>query len=189
MIGSLRGVVETVFPPYILIDVSGVGYKVLLPIPVVTQAAVGQSLKLFTYTYVREDALELFGFLHLSDLTLFEKLIGISGIGPKTALAIFSVGKTDEIVSAITTGDVSFFEHVPRLGKKNAQKIIIELKEKLGGIGEIEIEGLSQETNELQTILKQFGFTQQEVKIALQQVKKDASVEEKLKMALQYLGK
>ena len=128
MIGSLNGKIELLDRPFVIVDISGVGYRVLIADSIYTKLTIGEKIKLFTFTYVREDALELFGFLTIEDLKIFENLITVSGIGPKTALNIFSFGGRKEIIEAIIKGDVDFFTSVPRLGTKNAQKIIIELK-------------------------------------------------------------
>src|SRR3990167_9251125 len=141
MIGSLNGKVDLLQRPNAIIDVNGVGYKVLVADSVYKKLTVGDKLKIFTYTYVREDALELFGFLEVEDLKLFESLITVSGIGPKTALNIFSFGGRKDIIEAIIKGDVSFFTSVPRLGTKNAQKIIIELKGKMGSSQDLDLSG------------------------------------------------
>src|SRR3989344_9424166 len=135
MIGLLKGKVELLYRPFVIVDVNGVGYKILVSENVYKKLTTNENIKIFTYTYVREDALDLFGFLELEDLTLFENLITVSGIGPKTALNIFSFGERKDIVEAIIKGDVSFFTSVPRLGTKNAQKIIIELKNKMAAGG------------------------------------------------------
>ena len=90
MIGFLKGKVELLKRPFVIVDVNGVGYKVLVPETIYAKLSLGESLKIFTYTYVREDALDLFGFLEAEDLGLFESLLTVSGIGPKTALNIFS---------------------------------------------------------------------------------------------------
>ena len=134
MIGFLSGEVVARDDPYIVIDVNGVGYKVVVANGVLSNLGKNGKVKLFIYTHVREDAISLFGFLDSLDLKLFENLISVSGIGPKTAMNIFSIGNREEIIQSIITSDVSFFTGVPRLGKKNAQKIIIELKSKLGSI-------------------------------------------------------
>ncbi len=191
MIAALKGIVELVDTPHIIIDVGGVGYKVLLSNTILSTVTTGQEIKLFIYTHVREDLLDLYGFLHFADLKLFEKLLGVSGIGPKTAMGIFSLGTSSEIISAIVSGDISFFTGVPRLGKKNAQKIIIDLKSKLGSSADIDLsDGNFEKTSEVLTALEYFGFTTREAKEALQKTKKEGqSVEEKIKLALKYLGK
>ena len=191
MIGYLKGRVELTDGPFVLIDVNGVGYKVLVPIHVLStlQKSNGK-VTIFTYTHVREDALSLFGFLNLEDLKLFETLLTVSGIGPKTALGIFSLGSGKEITEAIIKGDVSYFAGVPRLGKKNAQKIIIELKNKLGGM-EYELSGKDgEEQEEIMAVLKTFGFSSKEAYEALKAIKgQGKTLEEKVRLALKYLGR
>lgn len=191
MIAALKGIVDSIDAPYIIVDVQGVGYKVLVPTTLLSSVSAGQTIKLFTYTHVREDILELFGFLQQQDLRVFEKLLGVSGIGPKTAMSVFSFGTHEDIIKAIFEGDVSFFSGVPRLGKKNAQKIIIELKGKLDLDAEMaDLEGLGAKNGEIMTALKQFGFTQKEAQEAVRKIAKDGqTTEEKIKLALKYLGK
>src|SRR5687768_1165178 len=113
MIGFLKGIVEHRDDPHVFIDVNGIGYKVLASFQVLLKAIVGTNIKLFTYTHVREDALDLYGFLEPQDLKLFEQLIAVSGIGPKTAMNIFSFGSRHDIIDAIIKGNVSFFTSVP----------------------------------------------------------------------------
>lgn len=190
MIGTIKGIVEYKEDPHLIVDVNGVGYALLVPTTVSAKiTSIGESIKLYTHTHVREDALELFGFTEHEDLKLFKYLIDVSGVGCKTALNVFSVGSRKDIVNAIATNNVTFFTGVPRLGKKNAQKIIIELKNKIGG----EDFDLSQEGAEQQdiiTVLKSFGFTAQESQAALRELNGAGNtVEEKIKLALKYLGK
>src|SRR3989338_4624543 len=176
MIGSLNGKVDLLQRPNAIIDVNGVGYKVLVADSVYKKLTVGDKLKIFTYTYVREDALDLFGFLEAEDLRLFESLITVSGIGPKTALNIFSFGERKDIIEAIIKGDSLFFTSVPRLGTKNAQRIIIELKNKMGGDGLVDLSGkdLIENTEAIE---------------ALRNLESGLSTEEKIKQALKSLGR
>jgi Holliday junction DNA helicase RuvA len=191
MIGFLRGEVFLKEGSYIILDVKGVGYKVLGSRDVLSKATKGFPLALFIYTHVREDNISLFGFMESSDLKLFESLIGVSGIGPKTAMNIFSIGNRSQIISAIATADTSFFKAVPRLGQKNAQKIIIELKNKFGGVGELDLNGEDLSGNEdVISALKNFGFTTKEIHDAIRSVKKNGQNDsEIIKLALKYLGK
>jgi Holliday junction DNA helicase RuvA len=191
MIGYLKGEVFFKEGNFIIIDVKGVGYKVLATSDVLAKAHKGSPLELFIYTHVREDNISLFGFLESSDLKLFENLIGVSGIGPKTAMNIFSIGNRDQIVTAIATADTGFFKSVPRLGQKNAQKIIIELKNKFGSIAELDLSGEDMSENEdAITALKNFGFTVKEINEAIKKVKKSGQkTTETIKLALKYLGK
>jgi Holliday junction DNA helicase RuvA len=168
----------------------GVGYKVYVPSDLISHFFLNSPISLFTHTHVKEDALDLYGFQTNEELALFELFLGVSGIGPKTALNIFSNGKLSKIKEAIVKGDVDFFTTVPRLGRKNAQKIIIELRPKLGSLGELDLAAESGETKEIIDALKAFGFSGSEAKEALkfiQDVEGDTSV--KIKAALKYLGK
>ncbi|MCL5113539.1 MAG: Holliday junction branch migration protein RuvA [Patescibacteria group bacterium] len=191
MIGSLKGKVELKDATTLIIDVNGVGYKVTVAADVLGSAVLGSQIKIYTYTYVREDVLELFGFSQAEDLKLFERIISVSGIGPRSAINIFSVGNRENIIEAVIKGDVEFFTQVPRLGRKNAQKIIIELRGKLGSLEDLD---LSQETDgesiEVLSALKGFGFSAKEAREAIKNIdKKIEGVEEKVRLALKYLGK
>jgi Holliday junction DNA helicase RuvA len=191
MIGFLKGKVELLKRPFVFIDVSGVGYKVLVPETIYAKLSLGESLKIFTYTYVREDALDLFGFLEAEDLGLFESLLTVSGVGPKTALNIFSFGERKDIIEAIIKGDVTFFTSVPRLGTKNAQKIIIELKNKMGAGSDIDLSGKDLlENAEVVQALKNFGFSVSEAQKAVREIKQvGLTTEQKIRLALKNLGK
>lgn len=192
MIGLLKGTIEYREDPTIIVDVHGVGYRVLVPTSILSKLnGVGEDIKLFIHTHVREDVLDLYGFTDPADLKLFEYLIGVSGVGCRTALGIFSVGSRGSIIKAISEGDVSFFTSVPRLGKKNGQKIIIELKNKIGASGDLDLsETGGAEQSELITALKAFGFSAAESQDAIQALNgKGETVEEKVRLALKYLGK
>lgn len=192
MIGTLKGIIEYREDPFLIVDVNGVGYRVLVPNSVLSKINdIGDSIKLYTHTHVREDLLELYGFTDPSDLKVFAMLISVSGVGCRTALGIFSVGSRHDIVQAISTGDVGFFTAVPRLGKKNGQKIIIELKNKVGASGDIDLSGESgMDQQELVTALKSFGFSAREAQEAIRGLDgKGETIEEKVRLALKYFGK
>ena len=189
MISYLSGMVIIRDDPSIIIDVNGIGYKVLASSDVLSSAVVGSSVKVYVYTHVREDILDLYGFSKYSDLKLFESLINVSGVGPKTAIGVFAIGTTDEILQAIINADTSFFSRVPRLGTKNAQKIIIELKNKVGG-GELNLsDGAGASKSEISAALKSFGFSSSEINDAVRNIDGSKTVEEQIKDALKYLGK
>ena len=170
---------------------NGVGYRVLVAASTASLLSSQKQVTVYTYSHIREDLFELYGFLTQDDLQLFEQLISVSGVGPKTALGVFAVGKTTQIKEAIITGDVSFFTGVPRLGKKNAQKLIIELKNKLGSQIDLDIMGSDgKSTEEVVIALKTFGFTTGEITDALRALDgKGNSVEETIKLALKQLGR
>ncbi len=190
MIGMLKGRIELRQDPYIILDVNGVGYKVLVSQNVLANLPEKEKeLKLYIYTHVREDLLELYGFTDYLDLKLFEQLIGVSGIGCKSAIGVFSVGSRLEIIQAVLQANVAFFTSVSRLGKKNAQKIIIELKSKLGDTTEVDLSDNTDET-EAVAALRSFGFTTKEAAGALRAVHADnQTTAEKVRLALKYLGK
>lgn len=191
MIGILKGTIEYREDPNLIIDVHGVGYKVLVPLSVSSKiSGMGEHIKLFTHTHVREELLELYGFTEPQDLKLFEYLISVSGIGCRTALGIFSVGTRHDIVRAITVNDLAFFTSVPRLGKKNAQKIIIELKNKLGGGEDLDLSQDGRTNDEVIAALKTFGFSVSEAQGAIRALNgAGESTGEKIRLALKYLGK
>ena len=192
MIALLKGLVDSRIDPYLIVDVHGVGYKVLPSHHVLSKVAgTGSEIKLYIYTHVREDSIELFGFDDAQDLRLFEQLISVSGIGPKTAIGIYAVGTRTAIVNAITSGDVAFFTSVPRLGKKNAQKLIIELKSKLGSIEEFNLaDEVDVAQDDVIAALKNFGYSTQESVVAVRATQQEGSTtSEKIRLALQYLGK
>ena len=190
MIGFIYGKVDTINSSFIFIDTGGVGYKVLVPQTILSKVRVGDQLKVYTYTHVREDILDLFGFESLDDLSLFELFLTVSGIGPKTAIGIFTAGTSSQIRNAVLSADVAFFSDIPRLGRKNAQKIIIELKSKLGDSDAILDLESHDEEREISNALKGFGFHAEEISIVLKKIRgQGESIEQKLKLALKHLGK
>lgn len=190
MISYLEGTIKHKGPNYLILLTGGVGYKVFVPIDVLTNTSLNQQLTLFTYNYIKEDAFDLYGFPKQEDLLLFELFLGVSGIGPKIALAIFSNGQVPKIKEAIVKGDVDFFTGVPRLGRKNAQKIIIELRPKLGSLVDLDLTAEGGETKEILDALKTFGFSISEAREALKAIKNvEGSTSEKIRQALRYLGK
>lgn len=187
MIGMLKGKIITTIDSSLIIDVGGIGYKVAVAKHLLSKNL--EDITLFTHTHVREDLLELYGFESLEDLKLFELLISVSGVGCRTALGVFALGKRGEIIKAIQSADATFFTSVPRLGKKNAQKIIIELKNKLGGTEDLVLSESPADTDVLDA-LQSFGFTEKEASIALRKIDNQAlSTPEKVKAALKYLGR
>lgn len=189
MIGLLTGTLLIRNDPYIILTVGGVGYKVCAAADVLSKFHTGDKLTVFIHTHVREDALELFGFSDEASLQLFELLLSVSGIGPKTAIGVFSLGEKEKIIGAIRSADVDFFTGVPRLGRKNAQKIIIELKNKIGSVVDLDLQS-DGERNDVVVALTGFGFSQDEAKLALREIgEKGSTTSEKVRLALKYLGK
>lgn len=188
MIAQLTGTVIRARHNPLVLDVHDVGYAVHVPHRLLTKVSPEERITVLTYTHVREDALILFGFSTEDELNLFELLLGVSGIGPKTALGIMDRG-SNAIRQAIIASDVEFFTAVPRLGKKNAQKIIIELKGKLGSSAELDLSAEeNQDTNQVISALMSMGFDRKEAKEAIRKIPPEGSLEDKIKSALKMLG-
>lgn len=161
MIGLLTGT-PRVTAHSVFIVCGGVGYLVQVGSRAREYAATQTEVTLFIYTHVREDALELFGFVSEEEKELFLLLLAVSGVGPKTALVIADAG-AEKIYAAIQNAEVSFFTKMPRVGKKVAQKIIIELKSKLGGIKELQLGSFDTGTQTIVDAVVSLGFAEEQV--------------------------
>ncbi len=189
MIGMLTGTIVHGVRNPIILDVHGVGYAVSIPPHYLSQAISENKQTFYIHTHVADDALDLYGFPTEEEVSLFKLLLTVSGIGPRTALAVIDHGVA-EIRRSVTTSDVEFFTTIPRLGRKNAQKIIIELKSKLGSTKELDIAGDSDgETKQLVDALSSMGFAKQEVYAVIKKLNTDdKTLEQKLRHALKLLG-
>lgn len=190
MIGHLSGSVVTRGTNPVIIDVGGVGYRVFVTPRYGSRLHEGDRAAVFIHTHVADDRIELFGFATMKELDLFQLLLSVPGVGPKTALMVSDRGP-DAIRQAVSTSDVAFFTTIPRLGKKNAQKIIIELKSKLGSIQELDLGAdESGETRELFDALTAMGFAKREVEQAVAKLDgEDRTMEQKIRHALKLLAK
>ncbi len=190
MIGFLTGTLHSKQSSgQIIILVSGVGYLVTIPVHYINMLKQSESLDLYIYTHVREEALDLYGFLTPDEEIMFKLILSVSGIGPKTALAVIDRGAS-AIQSAIQDANTEFFTIIPRLGLKNAQKIIIELKNKLGGLKDLDLSEENKEFTQAIEGLQIMGYTKKEALEAIQNVPTDKkTVEEKINYALKSLGK
>ena len=136
MIAHLRGKLISKHPNQAVVEAAGVGYEVNISIPTFSGLpALGSEVGLFIYTHVREDALSLFGFLRSEDKQLFERLISVSGIGPKLAITILSGMETDAMVASIKGNNVPSLTRIPGIGKKTAERMVLELRDKLDAFG------------------------------------------------------
>ena len=132
MIAHLRGTLLAKHPNQAIVEAHGVGYDVAISVPTFSELpTAGAEVKLHIHTHVREDALSLFGFLRLAEKQLFEKLLTVSGIGPKLAITILSGMAADEMVGAIRGGDIGRLTRIPGIGKKTAERMVLELRDKL----------------------------------------------------------
>jgi len=182
MIRFLRGKVIDNFPT--IIDVNGVGYEVSTPVDFM----IGDKIEVWTHHFVREDRNELYGFKEKDDLRFFELLLDVSGVGPKVALSICRGLTSQKIKEAIVGQDVQMFTTVPGLGKKLAQKIIIELKSKLEKSGAVDFKKF-QESSEVADALKSLGYSQKEIYGIIKKVPSNLSSTEQISWALQNMKK
>lgn len=187
MIGFLSGVVKKL-PAAVLVQTGGVGYLVEVGPSLLTSVQNEQSVELFIHTHVKEEALKLFGFTSQADLALFELLLSVSGVGPRIALNLVDAGP-DRLVGAVQNANVAFFRAIPRVGKKLAQKIIIDLKSKMGGLKEIELGPLSDTERDVAEGLKNLGFDEVSIQQVLSELDGRQSVEVLLKEAVKKLAK
>jgi Holliday junction DNA helicase RuvA len=135
MIAHLRGTLISKQPSQAIVEAGGVGYEVAISVPTFTSLPnAGEQVSMHIHTHVREDALALFGFLRLEEKRLFEKLIAVSGIGPKLAMTILSGMQTQALVAAIAGNDAAQLTKIPGVGKKTAERMVLELRDKLEGI-------------------------------------------------------
>lgn len=193
MISYLTGTILHKDIKYVVLMTSGgVGYKVYTTLETLGQNSTGQAVELWIHTVVREDALDLYGFSNKRSLDFFELLLTISGIGPKSALGILSATTVDSIIEAITTGESAYLTKIAGIGKKVVEKIILELKGKIGDnfgessdtskVGNADVDALE--------ALKSLGYTHKEAKDALDDVSNDIKgTGEKVKAALKLLGR
>ncbi len=193
MIASLTGKIETLNSDTAVVNVGGVGFKVFMPTSALASIGTpGDDVKVFTHTHVREDNISLFGFPSAEELWLFETLIGVTGLGPKLALALLSALNPEQLTMAIASGSTDLLDTVPGVGKKVASRIILELKEKIGaGLAIAPASHVSEENAEALGALTSLGYSAAEAVKAVASLPADPKLEleDKVKLALQYLGK
>lgn len=191
MISYLEGKILEKEDKFFTINVGGVGYKVFSHAGILEKIpTAGHSVSVWTHLYVREDALDLYGFLDREEMDFFETLISISGIGPKSALGILEVAPVMSLKQAIVSEDETFFTKVSGVGKKTAQRLILELKTKLSKKFTPEKGSDSEQMGEALEALVTLGYNQRDARRALQEISKDIKgVEAKVKAALKLLGK
>lgn len=186
MIGSIRGKITLKTDKFLIVEAAGVGYKVnVSPDTLARAQKLNDEILLWIHTHVREDILDLYGFLDRSELEFFEMLISVSGIGPKGALSILSTTTVETLQTAIRTGDTGYLTKISGIGRKTAEKIVIELRDKLGK--DIEGATLKGELDALEA-LKALGYGQNEARDALKEVDAKLSTNAKIKEALKILG-
>lgn len=191
MIASLRGQVQSVNGSNLVLDVNGVGYLVHVPSgPNQQQAEIGDTLLVFTYLHVRENEIALYGFFSLDELNLFRTLLGISGVGPRTAMAVVSVFSPETLRDAVSRGDITALARVPGIGRKTAQRMLLDLNDRVSVSHAQEFKlGSSPADEDTLNALLALGYSVAEAQQAISQVPKEiTAVDERILTALRYLG-
>ena len=195
MFGSIKGKIILQKDKFVIVEQSGVGYKIYVSSETLDRlarsAGSGQNetnklVSFWTHSHIKEDAQDLYGFLEYDELEFFELLIGVSGIGPKGALTILSVAPIEILKKAIGTGDTSYLTKISGIGRKTAEKMVIELRDKVGKENE---SGSMQQDVDVMEALKSLGYTQNEIRDALKKVSGEKDLNTKIKEALKILGK
>lgn len=201
MFDFIQGKVDFVGPEYIVIETSGVGFQITTPNPFIYSKNLGSVIKVYTYHYVREDLMALYGFQSREEKTLFTKLLNVSGIGPKGALAILASGEPEQVVDAIENEDEAFLVKFPGVGKKTARQMILDLKGKLQNVvpdffpdlfspekGSRPVSTSNKELEEALLALQALGYSEKEIKkITPDLQKENLSTDIYIKKALQKL--
>lgn len=195
MIAYIRGLVDEIGEDYVIIDNNGIGYFISMPISEIENLKKQKGIvKINTYHYVREDSIDLFGFIEKESLNMFKILLNISGVGPKAALSILSVLSPQNLILAIITGDEKALCKAQGVGKKLAQRLMLELKDKFKNYdflpnGEVE-EAQYNDSMEAVGALMSLGYTRQEAALAIKKINTEGlGIEEIVKLALKVLMK
>jgi len=192
MISSLHGKVESLGGDWAIINVGGIGFQVYMPTSTLsTLGSIGKEVQLYTHLHLREDNATLYGFASSEELSLFQTLIGVTGLGPKMGLVMLSGMSVEQLVTAIATGSADLLTVIPGIGKKVANRIVLELKEKIGaGWITTPATQLAQENTDVLAALTSLGYSAVEATKAVATLpsSSDLSLEEKVKLALAYFG-
>lgn len=193
MITFLKGKLVEKQPTHIAIDVEGVGYEINIPLSTFDRLPdIDEPVKLLTHLYVREDIHRLYGFMTEQERELFRMLLSISGIGPRMGLAILSGGPVERFKAAVASGDAGLLTAIPGIGRKTAERIILELKEKIGGVSlAIGEAGDTEQLGDAISALVSLGYKQKTSREAVRKVlagsKKELSTEDLIRQALKHL--
>jgi holliday junction DNA helicase RuvA len=191
MIGRITGSLAEKTPPHVLVDVHGVGYEISVPMSTFFNLpGIGEQVVLLTHFVVREDAQVLFGFLTSQERATFVELVKISGVGPRTGLSILSGLSVTELAQAVTRQDAARLVKVPGIGKKTAERLLLELKGKLGPeLGSAALPALSDAQADITQALQALGYNEREAQAALKALPADVGVSEGIKLALKALNR
>ncbi|WP_409301910.1 Holliday junction branch migration protein RuvA [Peribacillus sp. SCS-155] len=201
MYDYIKGIVDFVGPEYIVVENGGIGYQVLTPNPFIFSAKIKEPVQVYIYHHVREDIFALYGFQTREEKALFTKLLNVTGIGPKGAMAILASGQVDQVVQAIENEDETFLVKFPGVGKKTARQMILDLKGKLENVVpdyfpnlfndrlvQTKTNQLNNQLDEAIQALKALGYSDREVnKVSKELQKEEMTTEQYIKKALQLM--
>jgi Holliday junction DNA helicase RuvA len=192
MIAHIRGAVESIGKDQLVIDVGGIGLRVLVPAPVRDAASIGRLIDLHTHLHIRESDWQLFGFSSQEELNMFELLLGVSGVGPRMALAVLAAAPPDQLRAAIAHEQSEVLTRVPGIGPKTAKAIVFHLKDKVGvATATAEVAYLTDADTEVIAALTGLGYSLVEAQAALASLPRDGSqdVEDRIRQALAYFAR
>ena len=190
MIGRIQGQLAEKNPPEILVDCNGVGYELLVPMSTFYNLpALGEKVSLLTHFVVREDAQILYGFATPTERAAFRQLVKISGVGPRTALSVLSGMSVEELAQAVTLQEMGRIIKVPGIGKKTAERLLLELKGKLGADIGVNVSISNDSQSDILQALVALGYSDRDAALALKALPKDIGVSDGIKLALKALAK
>lgn len=190
MIVNLRGELEEVLDGGAVVNAGGIGFYLSMPVSSLKRLGKpGSEVKLYTRLFIRDDGPVLYGFISREEVELFRFLLGVSGIGPRTALGILSAADVGQIAAAIVGGDVEWLSRMPGIGRKTAERLVLELRDKMGSFQISDSAGSGRADGELVAALMSLGYSLVEARRALAALPRDmATIEDKLKWCLGYLA-
>lgn len=189
MIATLNGTVAEKLSELVVIDAHGVGYGVLMPVEDYASLAIGAPAKIYIYEHIRENSHDLYGFIRLDTKKLFEQLLDVTGVGPKMALSVLSLGSSQDVRGAIAGGDTKYIQGAPGVGKRVAERIVVELKDKVGLVSTANTDSLfvgssvAGQDEAVQALLA-LGYSVSDAVNALNGIDEKLSSEERIKQAL-----
>lgn len=199
MIYSVKGILTYVEPSFVVVECGGVGMKCFASTSTITQlSSVGTEVTLLTYMSVKEDAIDLYGFLSQNELDAFKLLISVNGVGPKAAMSVLSALTTDKLLLAVSCGDVKSIQAAQGIGKKTAERIVLELKDKMAGVAGVvhgtaavkaaQANAPGSATSEAVEVLVSLGFNQTDASVAVGSMQPGLSVDEMIRKGLKLLS-